>query len=145
VIVDKDGKPSTDPNDLYAGGALLPVGGHKGYALAMMVEILGMALGGADEPEMHGPSGKNSGSTFLAIDPTVFRPFEAYTRSVERLVKRVTSVPPAPGFDAVLLPGDPEHRTRAERARSISLPPATWQAIAAEAKSLGVPVPDVAA
>src|SRR5207253_11239663 len=39
-IVDKNGKPSVNPNDLYEGGSLLPFGGHKGYALAMFVEML---------------------------------------------------------------------------------------------------------
>jgi uncharacterized oxidoreductase len=142
VLIDKDGNSTTDPNALYAGGALLPVGGHKGYALAMMVEVLSTALGGADEPEMHAPNGANSGSFFLAIDPAVFRPFEGYAASIERLVDRVATVPPAPGFERVLLPGEPEQRSRAERAAAISLPPATWSAIAADAESLGVAVPD---
>ena len=106
-----------------------------------MIDVLSIALSGADEPEMHGPRGENSGSFFLAVDPTVFRSFGGYAASVERLADRLTAVPPAPGVEAVLLPGDPEHRTRAERAGSISLPPATWQAIAAEAAALGVLVP----
>ena len=140
-LIDKDGNPSTDPNALYQGGALLPVGEHKGYALSAMTAVLSMALSGADEPEMHGPGGESSGSFFLAIDPTVFRSFEGYAASLERLADRLTAVPASPGAEAVLLPGDPEHRARAERARSISLPPATWDAIASEAAALGVPVP----
>ena len=143
VLIDKEGVLTTDPNALYEGGALLPVGGHKGYALAMMVDVLGLALGGADEPEMQAPDGANSGSFFLAIDPTVFRPFEGYAGSVERLVERVTSVPPAPGFEKVLLPGEPEQMSRASRAAALSLPEATWSAIAADAGSLGVAVPAV--
>jgi uncharacterized oxidoreductase len=143
VLIDKDGNPTTDPNALYAGGALLPLGGHKGYALAMMVEVLSTALSGADEPEMHAPNGANSGSFFLVIDPAVFRSFQGYAASIERLVDRVTAVPPAPGFGSVLLPGEPEQRSRGLRASAISLPPATWSAIAADAQSLGVPVPDL--
>ena len=141
-LIDKDGNPSTDPGALYEGGALLPVGEHKGYALSVMIEVLSMALSGADEPEMHGPNGQNSGSFFLAIDPTTFRSFEGYAASLERLADRLTTVPTTPDAEAVLLPGDPEHRTRAQRAQSISLPPATWNAMAAEAAVLGVPVPN---
>ena len=143
TILDKDGNPSTDPNDLYAGGALQPVGGHKGYALAFFVDVLCLALGGADEPENHGPTGDQSGSFFMAIDPRVFRPDGGFTRSIERLCQRVQSVPAAPGFAEVLLPGDPEHRTRRARAAAIELPPATWQAIAADAEKLGVEPPNV--
>jgi LDH2 family malate/lactate/ureidoglycolate dehydrogenase len=117
----------------------MPAGGHKGYALALMVEILSNALGGADEPETTGPTGDMSGSFFLAIDPTVFRPFASYSRSVERLTERVTAVRPAPGFTEVLLPGDPELRTRAERASSVPLPEATVEAINAAAAVFGVP------
>lgn len=142
-LVDKNGEPTTDPNALYDGGALLPVGGHKGYALSMMVEVLCMALSGADEPDLHGPAGENSGSFYLAIDPSVFRPVEAYGESIERLVRRVKAVPPASGVEEVLLPGEPEQRTRIQRADAISLPAATWQAIADDAKTLGVAVPSV--
>jgi hydroxycarboxylate dehydrogenase B len=143
VIVDRDGNPSTDPNDLYAGGALQPVGGHKGYALSVMVEILSVALSGADEPANHAPNGANSGSFFLAIDPSVFREFEAFTDSVESIARRLTAVPPAPGFDEVLLPGDPEYRTRRARSAALSLPLATWKAISADGAALGVEVPAV--
>jgi LDH2 family malate/lactate/ureidoglycolate dehydrogenase len=143
VILDKNGNPSTDPNDLYAGGALQPVGGHKGYALGFFVDVLCLALSGADEPENYGPTGDNSGSFFLAIDPLAFRPDGGFTRSIERLCQRVTSVPPAPGFAEILLPGDPEHRSRQARARAVELPPATWQAIAADAAKLGVATPAV--
>lgn len=143
VLVDKQGNPSTDPNDLYAGGALLPLGLHKGYTLSVFVDILCLAFGGADELENYGPTGDNSGSFYLAIDPTVFRPLEGFTGSVERIAERVTSVPPAPGFERVLLPGEPEQRTRRERAAAIELPAATWNAIGADAASVGVAAPSL--
>ena len=46
VLVDADGEPSTDPNDFYDGGALLPFGAHKGSGLSVMIQIVGGALGG---------------------------------------------------------------------------------------------------
>jgi uncharacterized oxidoreductase len=140
-LIDKNGQPSTDPNALYEGGALLPLGGHKGYALSVMIDVLGLALGGADQPDRHGPRGANSGSCYLAINPAVFRPPEDFEQSVERIAARLTAVPPAPGFEAVLLPGDPEHRTRAERATTVLIPQATWTAIAEAAQSVGVSPP----
>ena len=143
VAIDKDGNPTTDPNAVYAGGALLPAAGHKGYALGFMVEVLAMALSGAFEPEMISERGASSGSFFLAIDPAVFGPFEHYAQAVERIAERMKSTPPAPGFEEVLLPGEPEHRTRAARAAAVALPSATWNAIAEDARVLGVAVPSV--
>ena len=143
VAVDKDGNPTTDPNDVYAGGALLPAAAHKGYALGFMVEVLSMAVTGAFEPENVSGTGASSGSFFMAIDPAVFGSFETYARGVERISERMKSVATAPGFDEVLLPGEPEHRTRAARAKAVSLPEATWEAIGADARSLGLDVPAV--
>ena len=48
VIVDSEGKTTTDPNDFYEGGALAPFGGHKGYAIMTVVELMGRVFAGAD-------------------------------------------------------------------------------------------------
>ena len=98
VLVDKDGKPSTDPNDLYGGGALLPAAAHKGYALGFMVEVLGMAVTGAFEPENASKQGATSGSFFMAIDPSVFCGFDVYARAVEQISERMKSVPAGAGL-----------------------------------------------
>lgn len=142
-ILDKNGRPTTDPNALYDGGVLLPFGGHKGYALAMMIEVLGIAVGGADAAKGDHP-GSCHGAFCLAINPAVFRSIDGFEASVESLVERVKSVPLAPGFEEVLLPGEPEARTRAEREGAISLAPVTWQAVVEAGKKLGVSAPVVA-
>lgn len=138
TLLDPGGHPTTDPEDLYRGGVLVPFARHKGYALSFMVDALCIALGGADEPEARGVGGFESGAFFLAVDPAIFGPFDRFASAIERLARRVKAVPPAPGFREVLLPGDPEHRARAERAERIALPPATWAAIAEAAASVGV-------
>ena len=142
-ILDKNGHPTSDPNALYDGGVLLPFGGHKGYALAMMIEVLGIAVGGADAAKGDHP-GSCHGAFCLAINPAVFRSIDGFQASVESLVERVKSVPPAPGFEEVLLPGEPEARTRAEREGAISLAPVTWQAVVEAGARLGVSAPAVA-
>src|SRR6185437_11094282 len=71
-IVDREGRPTTDPEDYYKGGALLPFGGHKGYALSVMVEFLGRVMTGADayaEGTRGGPVDGHSGTLILAMDP----------------------------------------------------------------------------
>jgi delta1-piperideine-2-carboxylate reductase len=73
--IDRDGNPTTDPNAVLEGGALLPFGGHKGSSLAMMMEIMGAALAGSDysfeiDWSQHpGAATPHGGQTYILIDP----------------------------------------------------------------------------
>lgn len=143
-IVDKDGRPSTDAEDFYNGGALLTFGGHKGYGLAVAIELLGQALTGGDdiaETQRGGGTYTRSGSIFVAIDPGIFRPAQQFTAAVDATVERIKAVPPAVGFDEVLLPGEPEQRSRARRlVEGISLPDSSWETLVKLASKYGVDV-----
>jgi LDH2 family malate/lactate/ureidoglycolate dehydrogenase len=67
-------------------------------------------------------------------------PLEQFTQLVENFCAPVKATPPANGFSEVLLPGDPERRTRAQRlVEGISLPEQTWREIQALAHELNVP------
>jgi delta1-piperideine-2-carboxylate reductase len=73
--IDRDGNPTTDPNAVLEGGALLPFGGHKGSSIAMMMEIMGAALAGSDysfeiDWSQHpGAATPHGGQTYILIDP----------------------------------------------------------------------------
>ncbi|MBA2447824.1 MAG: Ldh family oxidoreductase [Chloroflexi bacterium] len=135
-IVDKDGRPTNEPEDFYAGGMLLPFGGHKGYALAMVVELLSVALTGADAAR--DDKGRRNGAVFLAIDPSAVRPLDEFRRAATEINARVTGVPPAPGFDSVLIPGEVEARSReVRRTEGIPVAESTWEAIQAAGQSVG--------
>ncbi|MBI2755323.1 MAG: Ldh family oxidoreductase [Chloroflexi bacterium] len=138
VMLTRDGQPTTDPEEWYRGGVLLPFGGHKGYALAVIAELLSGPLAAADAyPGVVG----RSGIFLFAVDAATFRPLAAYGEAVSRTVGRIKAVPPAPGFDEVLVPGEPEARARAQRTRDgIPVPEATWSAVSEAARSLGVDV-----
>lgn len=137
-ILDKDGHPSTNPEDLYAGGMLLPFGGHKGYGLAMVVELLGGALAPG---ERYNAGGRRGAAVIIAVDATTFHPLADYERAADYHLRRVKEVPPARGFSEVLLPGEPERRSKEERlATGIPMPEATWNAIVAAGRSLGLAV-----
>src|SRR5579859_6558158 len=100
-IIDAQGQPSTNPQDFYDGGALLPFGAHKGYGLAVVSQLLSLALTGAlDAPQDE----YSSGAFFLCMDPGAFGPRAAYGRAADELLGEITSVRPAPGFEQVLLP-----------------------------------------
>ena len=136
-IVDKDGQPTNDVEEFYAGGALLPFAEHKGYALSVIVELLAVGLSGGDAIP---PTEPASCLYVHCIDPKAFRPEAEFARTVERIAARLKASVPADGFDQVLLPGEPEARTRQQRSEAgIPLPDATWEAIEGVASELGVP------
>jgi LDH2 family malate/lactate/ureidoglycolate dehydrogenase len=132
-IVDQDGNPTTNPADFFAGGAHVPFGKHKGYAFMMAAEFLGMVLTASNryaDPKRGGPIFRSSGTTFIVMKADLFRPMDEFLAHGEEVCSRIRSVPPAPGFKEVLVPGDPEARTRAVRSREgIPMPKALWQKI----------------
>ncbi len=139
-IVDAQGNPSTNVHDFYAGGMLLPMGGHKGSALALIAALLGAGLT-ADEPVT---TGHGNGVFVMALDPAAFAPHDAATATLTGMLESVKAVPPAAGFREVLLPGEPERRSREERRRTgIPLPAQTWEELRALAQRLDVTVPEI--
>ncbi len=139
-IVDAEGHPSTDPADFYGPplGAILPFGGAKGYrgfALSLLVEILGGLLGGSriavDQP--------GNGLGFVVIDIFAFQKKERFASLIRELHEYMKSSPPAEGFDEVILPGELDFKTREARLRDgIPIDEKTWEQICASTKSVGV-------
>ncbi len=149
ALIDKNGRPTTDPEEFFKEGALLPFGGHKGYSLSVMAELLGQALTGADQhqdPVNAEEVFRRSGALFLAIHVGAFRPAEDAKGVARHLVTRLRKVPPAPGVECVMTPGEPEARTMRQRNSSgIEIAQATWRSIAAAAESVGLPARDLPA
>ncbi len=141
-ILDRHGRPSTRPEDYYDEGMLVPAAGHKGYGLCLLVELLAGCLTGAGSPGVASSGYRVGNGVFLqAFDLRRFGPGEHYEALARALVETVRASPPAEGFDAVLLPGDPERRLAAERTRDgIELADSTWSAIASAADELGVAI-----
>ena len=141
AVLTRDGEPTTDPQEFLQGGFLLPFGGHKGYALAVIAELLSSALTGADE---HADDAKATGAFMFAVSSSAFRSRDSYQHALSTIVERIAQVPPAQGFDKVLLPGEPEARSREQRERDgIPVPDSTWEEVCAVAAELGVVPADV--
>ncbi len=138
AILDVHGQPSTDPQAFFDGGFLLPFGGHKGYALAVIAELLSGPLAGADA---YPGVTSRSGIFIFAVDAAVFRPSADYEKALAKTLGRIKAVPPGPGFEEVMLPGEPEARSRARRERDgIPIPDDTWRAVCETGAELGVNV-----
>jgi LDH2 family malate/lactate/ureidoglycolate dehydrogenase len=140
-ILGPEGQPTSNPEDYYAGGALLPAAGHKGYGLSLLVEFLGGILTGRGCPALPGFASGN-GVLFLALSIEAFCPLEAFMTDGAALCDQIKAMPPAEGFDEVLLPGEPEHGTAKQlRAKGIVLDEVTWAQLTTAAAELGVTVP----
>ena len=143
-IIDKHGRPTSDTNDFFNGGSYLPFGGHKGYALMMMVEYLGGMLAGSSTYLEEGRGSdlmKNQGVTIIVFKADLFRPMDDYLTAADETARRIRQVPPAPGFDKVLMPGDPEVEARRQRSKDgIPLDDDVWQSIVDAGKLVGVEV-----
>ena len=139
--VDAEGRPTTDAEAVADGGSLLPFGGHKGYTLMTLIEVLTRIVMGGDDYAEEGRGGPvygHQGVCMLLLRPDVFRPSADYRAGVSDLADALRAVRPAPGVSEVLAPGDPERRTRGERARhGIPLPADVWQALQDTAASVG--------
>ena len=143
-IVDKEGEPSTHPDDFLQGGGCLPFGGHKGYALMLASEFLGRIFSGADafaDPQHGGATMRHQGVCMIVFKADLFQPFSDYAGRADDMGQRVRAVQPAPGFEEVLVPGDLEVRSRAERERhGIPIHEDVWQSLVQAAGSVGVQV-----
>lgn len=146
--MDKEGVPTTSTQEALAGFAM-PLGGYKGTGLAVMVEILCAVLsGGAIGTELGGLriQGKNMrvGQAFIAIDIKRFMPLDDFIARMRRLRDMIKNTAPAPGYDEVLMAGEPEWRSESQRSEHgipISVP--IWTKMVDLAARLNVAVPDV--
>jgi len=129
---DKDGQMSTDPNELKAGGSLLPLGSdkthgsHKGYGLSATVDILSAVLSGAnygpwvppfvaflDPPS--DPVGQGIGHFFGAMRIDGFRPAQDFKDHLDNWITRFKSAKTVDPEKKVIIPGEPEYAFEAER------------------------------
>ena len=143
AIIDSRGRPTRDPEAFFADppGALTTAAGHKGYGLALFVEVL---AGRADRRRLGPPrqSDRRPADQQSAVDPD--RPGApgrrpALAADLERLTAYVTASPPATPGGEVLLPGEIERRTRAERlAHGIPLDPNTLDQLRGAARAVGL-------
>jgi LDH2 family malate/lactate/ureidoglycolate dehydrogenase len=120
--LDAQGRPTTDPKAAL-GGVVLPIGGYKGSGLAMLMDIFGGVISGANYGGGVGDQYKvydrpqDVGHFFLAMRPDLFVPEADYRTRMDTLIERVRACPRAQGVDEVLVAGEPERRHEIERRR----------------------------
>ncbi len=120
---DKNGFPTEDPYEGYeGGGSLAPIGGHKGYGMALAHEMLTAVLVGGKwtknikslyEEDKTGIQG--TCHSFMALDPDCFTGREEFKKGMDSYIKEIKESSKAENTPEILVPGEPEHRTEAER------------------------------
>ncbi len=155
-MIDSQGNPTTMPDDVYEGG-LLPLGstrelgGHKGYALSAMVDILCCVLSGANwgpfappfatfEKPPEQSVGKGIGHFFGAMEIDGFEDVDVFKKRIDHWIEVFRATKPTPGHEAVLIPGDPEREAEEIRTKEgVPLIQAVVEDLSAVAKLTGIP------
>jgi L-2-hydroxycarboxylate dehydrogenase (NAD+) len=143
-MMDRDGRPLTDPRRANEG-FLLPIGGYKGYGLALVFGLLAGTLNGAamgrDVVDFNADdtTPTNTGHVIVAIDVAAFQPVPDFKRSVDALVRDIRGSKRLPGFDRIRLPGEGSHAARADRMNNgVPLPAALLASLRQLAGELGI-------
>lgn len=138
-LLDKNGQPTRRPQDQFEGGVMLPFGQYKGYAMSVMIELLAGGLSGV-MPALLSSYQRVQGTLMIALSIEAFQPLDEFRQMVAEFTARIKEIPRAADCEEILLPGEPEWRSKARREREgIPLPDKTWQRIQETAASLGLP------
>lgn len=140
-----DGQPTNDPSQALSG-SVLPMGGHKGFALAFMLDVLSGCLPGAaispeisDNPEGTEPQG--TGHCVIAIHFPSLDIDDRYRERLDNLVESVHGADRADGVEPFRAPGDPERQTSSERDGHVPFDSASSALLTALGDRFGVPFP----
>ncbi len=148
VLINNRGQPTTDPNVMFEQpmGAILPFAEHKGYGMALMSELMAGVLSGGRtcRPETnHEQDTILNNMLSIVFDPTRLVDSGFYNAEMDATIAHVKGSPPADPALPVLVPGDPERATHAERtAHGVPVDDETWRELETAAISVGLKVTD---
>ena len=135
-IVDKDGIPTTDPSHYPEEGAMQPMAAHKGYGLAVMIDMLTGGLSDGNMSmlnivswlfEMEKPN--RVSHTFIAIDIEQFVGKEAFIKKIDKMGDALHNAPKAKGSERIYLPGEMEWENHKKAEEGLALPPNVVEAL----------------
>jgi uncharacterized oxidoreductase len=140
-ILDSGGAATNDPRVFYADppGSILPFGGHKGYGLSIVAEVLAGALTGSGCSDPRSTARLLNGMLAILLDPGRFGPLDQFAGEVRRFIDFVKSSRTTSPDGEILMPGEIEERTRVTRTKEgIELDEVTWNQIVQTCHSLEI-------
>lgn len=141
--IDAQGRPTTDPKAAIEG-FILPMAGHKGYVMGVMIDILSGVLSGSKFLDgVHGPydpvNRSGAGHFLVALNVQPFMPLAQFEERIAQYIASLKDVPLAQGHSQVFYPGEMENQADAEnRAAGLALPRDTLEDVARVAREAGV-------
>ena len=137
LILTQDGRPTTDPGEIWKGAIMLPFAEHKGYGLAVMVEMMTAVLGmsgmmsGVNSWNMQPGRDADTGHAFIVVNPEFLGGRDAFKTRVDAMIDELKRCPVADGAKEILYPGELEWRREAAALRDgIELPEASEKELA---------------
>jgi uncharacterized oxidoreductase len=140
-LIDAAGHPTNDPAGFIRDrtGALLSFGRHKGSGLAVMCEIMAGAVGGGQRADQPGQGGILNSMLATVIDLSRLGDPAKVMEHVEATKAHIRTARIAPGFEEILLPGEPERHMARERTETgVPIDSTTWKEIHEAAAKLGI-------
>jgi LDH2 family malate/lactate/ureidoglycolate dehydrogenase len=145
-MIDRQGQPLTDPKRADEG-FLMPIGGYKGYGLAMIVGLLAGTLNGAAmgsevvDFNKDDTSVTNTGQAIVAIDPDAFGDVAEFKARVDKLVRELRASERMPGVDRIWMPGEQSHAKHLVNEREgLALPQALREQLDKFAREMDIPL-----
>lgn len=141
--INSAGEPTTDATEAIEG-IILPMAGHKGYGIAMMMDVIsGVLTGSAFGTKVNGPyqfdRRSGCGQLMIALDISAFQPLDGFNTRMEELIQETKSVPLARGFEEIFYPGELEARSEQEnRRRGLQFPHGTLEDLRTIARTTGL-------
>lgn len=147
-LVDTEGRPTTDPQTFPQASSLAPMAAHKGYGLAVMVEIFAAVLTGAGvlsqvkSWNLDPAAPNNAGHAFIAVDVGKMMPMQDFEARMAALAQELRSARKAQGTERIYLPGEMEweKRRKAERDGFIEVPDNMADALNKLSQQNGIPL-----
>lgn len=147
-LVDEEGLPTTDVQKFPKNASLQPMAAHKGYGLAVLVELLSAVMTGAGmlsqitSWNLDMPSANNAGHAFIAIDVSQMMPAEQYNGRINQMIQEIKNGPKAKGAEHIFMPGEMEwsKREKALQSGELQLTDAMAASLQQLSDATGVPL-----
>jgi LDH2 family malate/lactate/ureidoglycolate dehydrogenase len=144
-LTDSEGLPTSDPADWPNSGSLQPMAGHKGYGLAMLIEVLAGALTGAGVLSevrswiLESTESSKMGQAFVAINVDQIIPIALFKQRIDIVIRQLRKAPRAKGADRIYVPGEIEWEKRRDSlVNGIALPEQVFSALYRTGQRLGI-------
>lgn len=135
LVITKDGEATNNPGAFYEGGSLVPFGGHKGYCLSLMIELLSGSLSGV-HPAMNNAYDHGNGTLLIAMDPDFFVGANRFSEDIAEAKMRIKQAPSVNPDTKILLPGEIEVIAQSRNQDEVEIPENIWETILNLEKSL---------